>query len=162
MTPTWIDHTTTYFHTRTFDHLGKSLASLPKSLSVCLWTTWLCVRLQLQSLEGFCNIFDWFVDNKRSIHFGEDKTKLVLFGSKFKRKNIKTFHLKYGHIQIIERSKVKYLGCILDETMSGEAMALNIANRINNELKVFYCKNKFLIPALRHLLCNALMQPHFD
>ena len=30
---------------------------------------------------------DWFVDNKLSIHFGENKTKTVLFASKFKRNN---------------------------------------------------------------------------
>ena len=29
---------------------------------------------------------DWFVNNKLSIHFGEDKTKSILFASKFKRK----------------------------------------------------------------------------
>ena len=28
------------------------------------------------------------VDNKLSIHFGEDKTKSILFASKFKNKNI--------------------------------------------------------------------------
>ena len=38
--------------------------------------------------EDFCNICDWFVDNKLSIHFGEDKTKSIFFASKFKRKNI--------------------------------------------------------------------------
>ena len=33
---------------------------------------------------------DWFVDIKLNIHFGEDKTKSILFASKFKRKNKKT------------------------------------------------------------------------
>ena len=46
--------------------------------------------------------------------------------------------------------------------MSGEAMALNVVNKINNKLKFRYCKNSFLMPALRHLLHNALIQPHFD
>ena len=27
----------------------------------------------------FVNVCEWFVDNKRSIHFGEDKTKCILF-----------------------------------------------------------------------------------
>ena len=31
-------------------------------------------------------------------------------------------------MQIRQHSKVKYLGCLLDETMSGEAMALNAIN----------------------------------
>ena len=43
--------------------------------------------------------------------------------------------------------------------MSGEAMALNIVSKINNKPNFFY---RFLTPALRHLLCNALMQPYFD
>ena len=41
-------------------------------------------------------------------------------------------------------------------------MALNIVSKINTRLKFHYRKNKFLSPQLRRLLCNALMQPHFD
>ena len=41
--------------------------------------------------------------------------------------------------------------------MSGEAMALNVVNKINNKLEFL-----FLTPALRRLLCNALIQPHVD
>ena len=55
--------------------------------------------------------------------------------------------------------------CLLDESMSGEAMsgeALNVVNKTNNKLKFHYLKNSFLTPALRRLLCNALIQPHFD
>ena len=95
---------------------------------------------------------DWFVDNKLNRLFGEDKAKSILFTSKFRRKNIKKLHIKYGDIQIKQHFKVKYLGCLLDETMSGEAMALNIANKINNKLKFLYRKNSFLTPALRRLL----------
>ena len=116
-------------------------------------------KIENQLNEDFCNICDWFVDNKLSIHFGEDKT--ILFASKFKRKNLKKLHIKYGDIQIKQHSKVKYLGCLLDETMSGEAMALNVVNKINNKLKFLYRKNIFLT-ALRRLLYNALIQPHFD
>ena len=104
----------------------------------------------------------WFVDNKLSIHLGEDQTNSILFASKLKRKNVKKLHIKYGDIQIKQHSKVKYLGYLLNETMSGEAMALNVVNRINNKLKFLYHKNSFLMPALRCLLCNALIQYHFD
>ena len=45
-------------------------------------------KIENQLNEDFCNICDCFVDNKLSIHFGEDKTKSILFASKFKRKNI--------------------------------------------------------------------------
>ena len=46
--------------------------------------------------------------------------------------------------------------------MYGEAIALNVINKINNKLKFLHRKNSFLTAALRRLLCNALMQPHFD
>ena len=83
------------------------------------------------------------MDNKLSIHFSEDKTKSILFASKFKNKNIKKLNIKYGDIQIKQHSKVKYLGCLMDETMSGEAMALNVIHKINNKLKFLYRQNIF-------------------
>ena len=45
------------------------------------------------------------------------------------------------------------------ETMSGEAMTLNVIHKINNKLKFFYRKY-FLTLKLRLLLSNALIQPH--
>ena len=36
--------------------------------------------------RNFNSLCDWFLENKLSIHFGEDKTKSILFG----RKNAKT------------------------------------------------------------------------
>ena len=96
-------------------------------------------KIENQLNEDFCNICDWFLDNEISIHFGEDKRKSILFPSKYK---IKT-HIKYEDIQIKQHSKVKYLGCLLDETMSGEATA-PVVNKINSKLKLFLDrKNSF-------------------
>ena len=50
----------------------------------------------------------------------------------------------------------------MDETMSGEPTALIVINKINGKLKFLYRKNSFLTPGLRRMLCNALIQPHFD
>ena len=41
-------------------------------------------------------------------------------------------------------------------------MASKILRKINAKLKLLYQKSRFLIPAFRKLLCNALIQPHFD
>ena len=112
--------------------------------------------------KDFESIFDWFVDNNLIIHFGHGKTNSILFASKFKIKKVRKLNIQYGNIQIKQHSKVKYLGCMLDETISGETMALSVINKINDKLKFFYRKNGFLTPTLRQLLCNALIQPHFD
>ena len=55
-----------------------------------------------------------------------------------------------------------YLGCILEETMPGESVANKVISKVNARLKFLHRKNKYLIPNLRRLLCNALIQPHFD
>ena len=75
------------------------------------------------------------MDNKLNIHFGKDKTKSILFYSKFKKQYVRNFLMKYRDIQIKQHSKVNYLGYLLDETISREAMALNVVNKINNKLK---------------------------
>ena len=46
-------------------------------------------EIEKQLNVDFSNICDWFVDNKLSIHFGEDKTKSIFFASKFKKKTLK-------------------------------------------------------------------------
>ena len=50
-----------------------------------------------------------------SIHFGEDKTKSILFASKRKIKKLQKLELIY--IQIKQHSRVAYLRCILKETV---------------------------------------------
>ena len=40
--------------------------------------------IEKQLNGNFSSICDWFLDNKLSIHFGEDKTKSILFSSKNK------------------------------------------------------------------------------
>ena len=119
-------------------------------------------KIEEQLNKDFANICDWFVDNKLSIHFGEDKTKSILFTTKNKTKSNGNLNIKYGNVNIKQYSKVTYLGCILDETLSGESMALHVLSKINTKLKFLYRKNDFLSLPLRRLLCNALIQPHFD
>ena len=42
--------------------------------------------IKKQLTKDFSNVCDWFVDKKLSIHFGEDKTKGILFSSKYNLK----------------------------------------------------------------------------
>ena len=79
--------------------------------------------IEKQLNEDFTNIWDWFIDNKLSIHFGEDKTKSIPFASKLKIKKLNRIEIIYKNIQIKQHSRVTYLACILEETMSGESIA---------------------------------------
>ena len=87
--------------------------------------------IEHQLNKDFANLCEWFVDNKLSIHLGEEKTKCILFGSKLKLKNAGKLNIMYNGIEIKQYSKVTYLGCLLEETMSGKSMALKTIKKIN-------------------------------
>ena len=101
------------------------------------------------------------MDNKLSIHFGEDKTKSILFSSKRKIKKASPLNIQYKDIKIKQYSKVTYLGCILDETLSGESMAIHVINKVNSRLRFLYRQNKFLDIPLR-IPIPIPLQPFFD
>ena len=103
-----------------------------------------------------------FIDNVLSIHFEEEKTQLVLFGTKRLLHKGKTLSIRHGHTDIKQHPKVTYLGCILDNDLSGESMVTKVLDLIHGRLKFLYRKQKFLTYSLRRLLCNALIKPHFD
>ena len=111
---------------------------------------------------NFSSLFDWFIDNKLSIHLGEDKTKSILFGTKLNIKRAEPLNIVYGNVKIKQYTKVTYLGCILDESLSGESMALHVLNKINSRLRFLYRQSRFLNRLLLGLLCNVLIQLFFD
>ena len=86
--------------------------------------------------KDFENIYDWFVDNKLSIHFGKDKNKSILFASKQRSRNIHQLNIRYNHINIKQHLQVTYLGCMLDKIMSCEPMALKVKTRYKWEIKI--------------------------
>ena len=112
--------------------------------------------------KKFSDICDWFADNNLSIYLGEDKTKCILFGIKHRLDKVSSLSSKYGEIHIKQYHTVTYLGCLLDENLSGESVVLKVTNKINSRLRFLYRKNRFLFPALCRLLCNSLIQTHFN
>lgn len=57
---------------------------------------------------------------------------------------------------------MNHLGCVLDETKSGETMAPREIKKSNSRLKFPDRKNRFLDVPLRRLLCNGSIQPQID
>ena len=106
-------------------------------------------KIEIQLNKNLSSICDWFVDNKLSIHFGEDKTKSILFSSKSKIKKASPLNIQYKGKKVKQCSKVTYLGCIFDETLSGESMATHVMNKLNSRLRFLYRQNKFLDIPLR-------------
>ena len=91
-------------------------------------------QIEINLNRNFNTLCDWFLENRLSIHFGEVKTKSILFGRQ-NCKNLKKLDIRRGDIMIKQYSMVTYLGCILDENLSGESMATRMLGKINGKLK---------------------------
>ena len=132
-----------------------------------LYTDDTCIYYQhknVQEIEAilnkeFSSLCEWFIDNKLSIHFGEDKTKSILFT---RGKTPEKLNISFQDHSIRQYNCVEYLGCFLDYNLNGEIMARKILKKINDKLKFLYRQADFLNPSCKRLLCNALIQPHFD
>ena len=91
------------------------------------------------------------------------KTKLMHIVSHKKRvKKYSNLDIRYGTVHIKEYHTVTYLGCVLDENLSGETMSMQVIKTINNRLPFLSRKNRFLSQLLFKFLCNAIMQTHFQ
>ena len=109
-------------------------------IRICLQTTQVSlvnINKDVAEIENvlnkeFANVCDWFVDNKLSIHFGEDKTKCILFS---RDKNLPELNIPYNNNGIKQYRMVEYLGCCLDSSLSGESMSMKSLRKINTELQ---------------------------
>ena len=119
-------------------------------------------QLRVSISTNFSSLCEWFIDNKLSIHLCKDKTKSILFGTKLNIKRAELLNIVYSNFKIKQYTKVTYLFCILDESLSGESMALYVLNKINSIFRFRYRQNRFLNKLLRRLLCNEMIQPFFD
>ena len=72
--------------------------------------------------KEFANICNWFVDNKLLIHFGQEKTKCILFS---RDNNLPEHNITYNNNRIKQHRMVEYLGCCLDANLSGESMGIS-------------------------------------
>ena len=70
--------------------------------------------------------------------------------------------IKRYNVTLKQFSTVEYLGCLLDSMLSGEKMALKVLKNINGRFRFLYKHGIYLNPKLRRMLCNTLIQPHFD
>ena len=58
------------------------------------------IEIKEQLIRDFSSSRDWFVDDKLSIHFGQDKTKSILFSTKHKLRNARYLNIVYNGIEI--------------------------------------------------------------
>ena len=84
-------------------------------------------KIENFSNKEFLSLCEWFIDNKLSIHFGEDKTKSILFS---KTRGLREINISFAGHSIKQHGTVEYLGCQLDSKLNGEAMASKVLKNI--------------------------------
>ena len=94
--------------------------------------------------RDFSALVDRFVDKKLSVHFGEDKLKSILFSPKHRSKSTGQIDISYKDVEIKQYSRITYLGCVLDECLTGESMAMQVCTNVTSKLKFLYRKNRFI------------------
>ena len=97
---------------------------------------------------------------KLTIHFGEDKTKSILF--KRGNKSNLSLNITQNEKVIKQHSVVEYLGCLLAENMSRELVARMVLKKVNGKKKLLYRQSRYLSYPLKRMLCDTLIQPHYD
>ena len=128
-------------------YVNDTKAALLKNCDLRLYAEDMCILYSHQSakfIEGnlnydFNNLCEWFIDKKLSIHFGGDKTKSILF--KRGNKSNLSLNITQNEKVIKQHSVVKYLGCLLDENMSGEAMARMVLMSMSLKTKLQTTQN---------------------
>ena len=69
--------------------------------------------------KEFSVLYQWFIDNKLSIHFGEDKTKSNRFS---KTRGLREINISFAGHSIKQHETVEYLACQFDSKLSAESM----------------------------------------
>ena len=102
---------------------------------------------------NFNNIYEWSINKKLSIHFGEDKTESILF--KRGKKSNASLIIKRNENVLKQHSVVEYFGCLSDENMSGEAMDRMVLKKVNGKKKILYRQGRYLSDPLKIMLCST-------
>ena len=71
-------------------------------------------------------------------------------------------NISYRDYSLKQLHTVEYLGCYLDSNVNGEPMGCRVLKKINTKLNFLWRQSNYLNYSSRRLLCNALIQPHFD
>ena len=110
--------------------------------------------------QELCNLSKWLESNKLSLHLG--KSESILFASKTKLRNVNKMKIVCNGNEIVAKEYVKYLGATLEQDVSGNIMGSTAIKKVNKGLKFMYRNASMFDVRCRKLLCQSLLQSHFD
>ena len=105
-------------------------------------------KIEKVSNKEFLSLYEWFIDNKLSIHFGDDETKTIFFSRMESPPNL---NKSYGDYSLKQSCTVEYLGCYLDSNLNGNSMDCIVLRKINTELNFLWRQSNYLNYSSRRL-----------
>ena len=105
-------------------------------------------------------IFNWFRANKLRVSLNAAKTQYLVIQSHNRKQNISAYNLKIDDVVLTKANSCKFLGIIIDESLSWKPQLSSINSKISSA--IFAIKQvKFTLPldSLRTLY-YALIHPH--
>ena len=90
--------------------------------------------------KEFSSLWQWFIDNKLSIHFIKDKTKSILFS---KAKGLREINIPFMGDSIEQHETVDYLGRQLDSKIIGKAIKIPVIRKQVLNPSVFLLVSSF-------------------
>lgn len=106
------------------------------------------------------SVNNWLIENKLSLHPG--KCESILFGSKRKCKKVSDFKINFNGNIIESKSNIKYLGSVIDRSLTGHDNVSGIIRKSTGKLKFLYRQKKSLNFSTRKILSTSLIQGHID
>ena len=92
--------------------------------------------------RDFSTLADWFVDNRLSMYILVRTKQNPFYFLQSRSKSIGQTDISYKDVKIKQYSKGTYLGCVLDECLTGESMAMQICTKVTSKLKFLYWKKQ--------------------
>ena len=106
------------------------------------------------------NVSDWFMTNKLTLN--SKKTKVMIFGTSKRLKALPPLNIRCGNDQIEQVSVFKYLGILLDSTLSFSEHIDYVCKKVNMRLSVLGRTRKYLSVKTSLMLYKSLVMPYFD
>ena len=102
-----------------------------------------CQHRNIKTIEehlnrDFSTLVDWFVDNRLSMYILVRTKQNPFCFLQNRSKSIGQIDISYKDVKIKQYSKETYLGCVSDECLTGESMAMQICTKVSSKLKFLY------------------------
>ena len=118
------------------------------------------MRVERELQHNLTRFHTWCTSNKLSLN--PSKTKVVIFGTRQSVKKNKNFNVKINGTKIKVVPTYKYLGVMLDSTLTYKAHIAYVSRIILHKIAVLSAVRKYLTKDVAIKVYKSMVLPYFD